>query len=205
MQCWTDNLFQVFRSGFAEGNGLEGPSSDNGGTFQSSPPDNNISSRDGDDEEADDDHEFPYRFQDSDDEDDEDVVMTDDTRIELHLPPSSVGRNTEEDSVDQTQRDAEVWNSTGDVHQEGAADSNELTDETVAPPHPSQPGSPLRSSSRLEGTDAVPTITGHKRVHASTMTSPTLGPRKVRIVVADAAYSTYRAVLYYVGFGSPSD
>ena len=189
----------MFGSGFAEDTRAEGPS-----TVVNDPARPSLtgitraSSIDKDDDMDGDDPDC-HRFQDSDDEDDQDdVVMTDDTQLELRLP-SSPTDNRSADALEQSRRDNESWDAMEDDKHEGASDSNGTVDyQTIIPSRGSQPGTPRGPTASLEMSSQGATVTDSTHSVKSVMTSTVPGPPKVRVVVSDAAYSTYRAVLYYV-------
>lgn len=66
--------------------------------------------------------------------------------------------------------------------------------------HVSRPSSPPQENSlSSKGSQENPT-TPETNPTQDNETNPTPGPRKVKVVVRDVAYATYRAVLYYVRF-----
>ena len=75
---------------------------------------------------------------------------------------------------------------------EGIADTSMLLDST-----PSNPGPEESEDSHMSG----PMLSGSppSRAHAS-LHEPPLTPPKLTIVIRDVAYTTYYAMLYYVGF-----
>lgn len=143
----------------------------------------------GDDEDVDGDTGLSHRFQDSDDEDDnDDVVMTD--SIELQLPQSASEKT-------HVQRDSDSWDTMEEDRPDGASNSNEVVEQREAlgvPSRASQPGTPLQQMTRVLESDGRTVTT--QNCDDSGRSIP--GPKKVRVVVKDAAYSTYRAVLHYV-------
>lgn len=139
------------------------------------------------------------RFQDSDDEDDseEDITIADDGSMELHLPSSAVDQHPIGETED-SRRESASWDIMEDERPEGVNEPNEVVDQqeySRTPSRASHPGTP--GQARLHG---VPKASNASvQTYDDTAVSKlTPGPRKVRVIVKDAAYSTYRAVLHYV-------
>jgi hypothetical protein len=136
------------------------------------------------------------QFEDSDDE--EDDLMSDlpdepsfDGTIELDVPDTNISRTTPpvvEDSV--------VEHSEGTANADNGVVPSIIIEEeesrNVRPKlsHPSSPRS--MDGSLMMGPDCL----NHVSLPPETPAVP--GPKKMQIIVGDAAYATYKAVLYYV-------
>ncbi len=161
----------VFRSGFVEGVETDTLSTDQEDTL---PDDANgsvaASWKDGNESVV-----YSPRFEDSDDEDDNDESVPD-PQIELQLPetfkrPRS-SRPSSRASTDQ-----------GAANDEDGSDGRNVKAKLS---HPSSPREPEEANSIEE------------ELVAQSIEPAIPGPKKVKVVVKDVAYSTYRAVLNYV-------
>ena len=177
-------VYPVFRSGFAEGTPLDGSS----GPTTHDLSDRTINSGDVDmhssDEEDANNTPGPFqRFQDSDDEDDDDDAMLEDPETEAHPPAVDVA-----DKDARQRHNSESWDTMEDTNLESASNSSITGDFQGTPEiqvHQSRSDVPKEKSAR----DRAVSMTDGPSIQ---------GPHKTRVVVKDVAYSTYRAVLYYV-------
>ena len=145
-----------------------------------------------DEEFHDEDDNHSYIFEDSDDEDDNDSDLA--HEMELRLPQYLKQPQDDSDAGEDSKRLS--WTS---VAEGDNATSNSLSDPDdeqgrnvkQKTSHPSSPRGPLPDLALAPGESSVP-------VKAMIAKEPVLGPAKLRVVVKDAAYVTYRAVLFYV-------
>lgn len=178
----------MFRSDFAEGVSTDHLSTDFGG----GPTDISISgdAHSATDTAQNEDDSHSYAFEDSDDEEDEE----DDPAHEIHLTlPSRLQHTQEDEDVGEDNR-LLSWTTVA----EGDAASLEPDDQQGRNVkqkvfHPSSPRSE-RADSLTESRDLPP---APKKADITKEVVP--GPAKLRVVVKDVAYATYRAVLHYVG------
>jgi hypothetical protein len=76
---------------------------------------------------------------------------------------------------------------------EGVADTPMLLDST--------PANPDRQDPETQSADSGPTVNGSPSLRAQpSLCGPQVAPSKLTIVIRDVAYTTYYAMLYYVGF-----
>ena len=76
---------------------------------------------------------------------------------------------------------------------EGVADAPMLLDST--------PANPDRQDPETQSADSGPTVNGSPSPRTQTsLCGPQVAPSKLTIVIRDVAYTTYYAMLYYVGF-----
>jgi hypothetical protein len=181
---------------------MEGPSADMNDTTRSFTVNSNLDLSSIEEDEMENDSDSLHRFQDSDDEDDEDVIMADeiDMRMQLQLPLSRSPKALPEDLTEEARRDSESWDTVEHERHEGTTDSNGATGDQTVVPRISLPGSPTSKALHLgsETADQAANAVGQKRPQAPAAERTVPGPRKIRVLITDSAYSTYRAVLYYV-------
>ena len=137
------------------------------------------------------------QFEDSDDEDSdeqgEDIMAdTDKGELQAHVPTT--------ETVEETTEAGGILSETYDMDFSGDMDEDPYMNqssgaEDEAPrsvrPKLSHPSSPRTTPSLIE-----------RERGGSAPNHPVPGPAKTQIIVRDAAYATYRAVLYYVSFPS---
>lgn len=153
---------------------------------------------------------YARHFDDSDFEDDEESVMLENDRDETVEPPPlgelrspTLAGDRKPISADDTssqKRRAEDEETPSESERENAADDGEDPQaQRNTRPKLSHPSSPRSRDVGLEQ-PAAPLGLVEPR-SARTVTVPEVpGPKKLRVVVKDVAYATYRAVLYYVRF-----
>ncbi|TDL22102.1 hypothetical protein BD410DRAFT_748785 [Rickenella mellea] len=151
---------------------------------------------------------LPRHFEDSDAEDEETMTDQDETEDEdtfsptfLTAPHTSTSltiRNSRSPSRAGT-RAASPTTSVDDYDHVASADRNDTTDETLSERNVraklSHPSSPRQSEKRLLTDEPEDQVVAPKRPRNR---DPSVGPQKIRVVVGDVAYATYRAVLYYL-------
>lgn len=145
------------------------------------------------DVQHDEDDSRSYIFEDSDDDDDDE----DDHPHEFHLRLPSGLQHAQEESEGGDSR-PHSWTTLpeGDTVP-SELDKEEGRNVKQKVNHPSSPRSD-RASALLDSHDPAP---AQAKLDISKEQVP--GPAKLQVVVKDAAYSTYRAVLYYVSFATP--
>lgn len=122
------------------------------------------------------------RFEDSDDEDD--YASADEADMELHLP-------TQHQSETKTVTDS--WDEVEDDRVGGLEQSADMEmDHDASNPPPLDVPNPAQFTEPPN--DTHPSVLSSDAPLATSIP----GPRKIRVIVGDAAYTTYRAVLYYV-------
>lgn len=192
---------EVFLSGFSEGITSKIPLADIGTSAESASIISDVDMPAIEDDELDSTFKAFHRFQDSDDEDDEDddVTSTEEPMLELHLPvPDRADRAVEQSHLRQ---DSDPWDTVEGEHPTSASNSPRATGfqslfKDLS--HASRPGTPTSRTTRDSNTNVKDTNTVSSKRGDDSDFLPAGLPR-VRVVVKDAAYSTYRAVLYYVG------
>ncbi|KAI0669174.1 hypothetical protein C8Q78DRAFT_1042001 [Trametes maxima] len=190
----------MFGSGFAEGTSSAG-NSDRGGLLGLSQADETASV-------VSDVGAFAQQFDDSDYEEEEDFVMLDndhDITTESSVPQDSMltdddDRTGEEDfnagkrrTEDDTRSEADYEKSVEDGDQQRQRNTR---------PKLSHPSSPRTQDVILEqpgGNVSLLSSAIQRAPSKAESTTPEVpGPKKVRVVVRDVAYTTYRAMLYYI-------
>ncbi|KAI8978849.1 hypothetical protein BD414DRAFT_421643 [Trametes punicea] len=195
----------MFSSGFAEGSSHGSAGLDHGVQ-----PDENSH----DDASVSDTAAFAQQFDDSDFEDDEDsVVLNNDQELTVEapqrltdgtsqiivasddgsVPDEASGGKRRADDEEPSESDRQEQNNNGDDH-----DAYQTQRKTR--PKLSHPSSPRSRLTPLEDTQVEP-ISSTLDQACFIRPGPSHavpGPKKVRVVVRDVAYATYRAVLYYI-------
>lgn len=191
---------EVFLSGFSEGITSKTPSADIGTSAESASIISDVDMPAIEDDELDSTFRALHRFQDSDDEDDEDddVTSTEESVLELHLPVLDRADRAVEQS--HLRQDSDPWDTVEGEHPTSTSNSPRATGVQGLfrdPFHASRPGTPTSRTTRDSNPNVKDTNTLSSKRGDDSL--PTEGLPRVRVVVKDAAYSTYRAVLYYVG------
>ncbi|KAI0632493.1 hypothetical protein C8Q77DRAFT_1125977 [Trametes polyzona] len=193
----------MFSSGFTEGTSMFYDEADTGGGEQNAPDDASVSDVDA----------YARRFDDSDFEDEEGSVMLENDREStLEMPTPSLSRDAvlpddstqvplAEDQNNQKRRaesdDGTLSESDREQAPEGGGEPQAQRNTRAKLSHPSTPRSrdmALEPPAVNNGPSTVPVAVPSRLEHVHE--AP--GPRKVRVVVRDVAYATYRAVLYYI-------
>lgn len=184
----------MFRSDFAEGVCPDRVSTDLGDglsdVFTSDEAPNTSQ------EHPDEDDHHSYTFEDSDDEEDGEDAST--HIMHLRLPTCPQQARDDENAGGDTRPSSWASIAGGDA---APADPDEQESRNVRQKisHPSSPRSE-RADVALESPVGPPT-----HVKAEAQKEPVLGPPKLQVVVKDAAYATYRAVLFYVSIAPQFD
>lgn len=136
------------------------------------------------------------QFEDSDEEDDEDgdelVVDTDKEKPQVHVPTTETTKEvTEAGGSSSETYDMDFSADMAEYHYLNRNTVNEDEAPRHVRPKSSHPCTPRTAPSSVE-----PDRRG------SPPNLPVPGPAKTQVIVRDAAYATYRAVLYYVSFPS---
>jgi hypothetical protein len=210
----TSYLYSVFNSGFSETSAIISPSIDN--PLQSGNTSDNETTftpdhlhEDSDlDEEAAEAANLDVTGNDDGEEDEHDIDEFQtplDERSHLHTSPSkttypSASSNGGGLMVTTNEPESSDFTLEGQDRDQGSgSDADILRIANLSMIHSGSHQHPnLEDGKREESPETV--LVGSMRSERSHATPVVPGPAKVRVVVNDVAYTTYRAVLYYVGF-----
>lgn len=173
----------MFRSGFAEGSALQSLSGAMHGLSDCTVKSGDVDMHSSEEDDATNTPTPFQRFQDSDDEDDDDDGILEDHEIQTHPPATDIA-----DKDARQRHNSESWDTMDDTNLESVSNSSTTGD--------------FQSTPQIQVSQSHRNTLVEKNVRDPAVSivdgASVSGPQKTRVVVKDVAYSTYRAVLYYI-------